>query len=538
MKLSGNIIKSLLTLLACTTLTVGCIKDNFPIEYPETLTLQMSMGTKAAVSETDGTPSSSELEIYTLRIYAFVNGEDIGHTFISNADGSALTDNQMTFYMDLKVYESYMVEGVSTNLIPIDFYVIANENAVLSGGNPLGLNGSEMESSLNSMFFTALNEGKGLPMYAVQRENIQMMGNDATTSPTDDNHKDHTLINHKVELHLQRPFGKLGVFAAKVEGENEDLKITGLRLLENGTVLRNHIMPQSNLNEALRDTDFGVGGVNLNPEGLEVQVTSEIATEASEDFRRNPANYTPVQSQAYYPYENPYGSEPANWATQSDTRGNVLEIDYQFGNKTPETGTVYLPPIKRNEYCIVNCLFNNSGKLTIEYVVVEWEEVKWDDLVFEHPDYNSLSPVGGGTVPYPQAVCWYTGQDSYAGAFKAQFSMHSPANLTWVPTLMNATKREYNISVFEQKDKAFEFPLLPEQLVASEEPYVIVIQPLMPTSADRTFDFAISYTPVWDLSDTQLMFINGNPGNLSYSNSGSDHRYLRITQLASAPTTN
>ncbi len=518
MKLSGNIIKSLLLTLAAGLIAASCIKDNIPIEYPEAMTLQMSVGTKATA--TDGSLEGTEGTLNTIRVYAFVGGEPIGHYF-----GSA-----STFYMDVKVYESYQ----NNKQIPIDFYVIANEAGALNGGEALSLSASTTEDELNSLSFTQLFPENGLLMFGKETKSINMMA-DAGTN-TAEGHKDHTIIAEKVSLNLRRPFGKLGVFAASTEETTSTLTINKLEILENGTVFRNYVMPQTDLANSL---NFGAEGVNLN-QGVKYAVTATISADASDEVKQNSANFTPVLKEPYYPFENPYGSTPENWATKTHDNGNVLKITYQFEGKQEQEGLVYLPPINRNEYIMVNCIFNNAGKLTIHYTVADWDEVEWTGIKFEYPSYESLALPSGNrpsTNDIPQ--CWFTGSDE--GAFLASFKMTSPALQTWTPTLTNATAEDFELTVYRSNDTS-KTPLTADQLIASETPYIIQVKPLKSITTEKTVDLAITFRPSWDQDDIDLLYINGSPGDGStddviWTGGGTNCRYLTITQLVKAPAT-
>ncbi len=546
MKPSGNTIKLLIAALCCVCIPLlsGCIKEDVAIEYPENVMLQMSVGTRA-VTETDGTPANAEEAIKSLRIYAFVDGEPIGHEFIENPKLQTVVENGVTknFYsllMDVKVYESY--RNRDDNMIPVDFYLIANEEGAHYGGNPLDLDEGTSESKLNSMSITGLTPANGLLMYAKEMDVLIDMTKNSATGPNSshsnyNDHKDHTMIDGNLTFSLRRPFGKLGVFAAKAEGETATLTITSLKMLSNGTVSNNYVMPRD-LSSGL---NFNVGEIDLNG-NVDVVVNETIA---STDDREDPANYTPVLVQPYYPFENPYGTDPDvadSWKTSAHDNGNVLEIKWKFEGKAEQTGKVYLPPVNRNEYCMVNCLFNNSGKLTIHYTVVPWEVKVWDDIKYQYPSYESLAlESGGNPTENDKPVCWFTGSD--VGSFRALFKMTAPEYQTWTPTLMDATSEEFELKVYSQSDLSKE--LTADQMVASATPYIIQVRPLQSVSEDRIVTFAITFRPSWDQNDLDLLYINGNPGEggsdedkTIWPDGGTNCRFLEIKQLAKAPTGN
>ena len=112
----------------------------------------------------------------------------------------------------------------------------------------------------------------------------------------------------------------------------------------------------------------------------------ELAVPAGETetaARLDPANYTPVLDAPFYPFENPWGNG-GSWNIPGDEYGNVLQVDYKFGDED-RTGLVYLPEVVRNSYYTVCCLMNNTGKFTVEYMVADWNDGdSWNDLVFLH----------------------------------------------------------------------------------------------------------------------------------------------------------
>ena len=475
----------------------GCSKAPVPDLGEELdVLLQMSVGTKA-VTETDGTPTAAELAIHTLRVYAFVDGKAAGHFY--TPDYAALEDAAGTasgtakhFLMDIKMY--------SLGTKDVDFYVVANEGAMYTAGSAARLDENTTEAELKGFTFTSLNLGNGmalgLPMCCKKTEAIDFASDDESNPQTVPGHEGHTLLAQKLSFELERPVGKIGVFAAKPIGEKGTLTVTGLSVTRSRFV--NFLMLPGNLEEA-----YDNEGSQAAPRDLTIvggSVTAEVASGETDA-----AKYTPVQADAYYPFENPWGSTA--WNLPGDSRGNILTIRYKYDTDSQErTGTVYLPPIDRNTYYMVCCQLSNSGKITVNYSVADWDDAEPYELEFAAPEYELPTqsyPVA--STPYARPTVHYNGDPAaQEGTFSINFKISGPVGQVWTPTLLNATDADYQITV-TQNGSPVAAPYL-----ASADPYGITIRALRPDNVGKTLEFAISYTPQWDPTGTSLLMINGN----------------------------
>ena len=142
-------------------------------------------------------------------------------------------------------------------------YVVANEGAMRTQGSeaPASLSETTSENQLNDFWFTELRDitTYGLPMFCKLSATLDFTKVSDKT-PTDPNHAGHTLIESDIKFELQRPMGKLGVFAAKPRGETGELRITGLTMLSSGTLTRNYLMPQTD--ETLKNITSIVGDLS------------------------------------------------------------------------------------------------------------------------------------------------------------------------------------------------------------------------------------------------------------------------------------
>lgn len=492
----------------------GCNEeDRTPLSGERMVQVQLDVHTRAVDAST-GTPTAEESDLHSLRIYAFDNsGQQAGH--LNLTDG---LDTSNPLLMDLKI----KAEPTEQTL---RFYAVANEGAMSTPGNEKTLDANTSETELKNFTFTLLKtptSDNGLPMFATDEVTI----NTGNTSPqTESGHEGHYTLNEKVNFELERPVGKLGVFAAKVEGETETLTVTGAKILKEGTRMRNYLFPQTD--EVLKQIVSKEAEINL---ALVTggNVNKALSENISDEERKNPGNYTPLLEVPFYPFETPWGS--TSWDTPGDERGAVLQIDYQFGDKT-NTGLVYLPRIERNHYYAICCLMRNSGKITVEYVVADWNDGGNYELDFAYPTYFPIEPMEG--ADYSQPTVYYNPDpDSDEGTFKARFRLTAPEGQEWQPTLLNATPADYEITVYQSGEQGMQKVEPP--YVASSSDYVIKIRALKSENVDRKVELGIGYIPRWDPGDMSLLQINWASGKTIWGGSD-DPEKIVISQIN--PTT-
>lgn len=492
----------------------GCNEeDRTPLSGERMVQVQLDVHTRAVDAST-GTPTAEESDLHSLRIYAFDNsGQQVGH--LNLTDG---LDTSNPLLMDLKIKAEPTEQ-------PLRFYAVANEGAMSTPGNEKTLDANTSETELKNFTFTLLKtptSDNGLPMFATDEVTI----NTGNTSPqTESGHEGHYTLNEKVNFELERPVGKLGVFAAKVEGETETLTVTGARILKEGTRMMNYLFPQTD--EVLKQIVPKEAEINLTLV-TGGNVNKALSENISDEERKNPGNYTPLLEVPFYPFETPWGS--TSWDTPGDERGAVLQIDYQFGDKT-NTGLVYLPRIERNHYYAICCLMRNSGKITVEYVVADWNDGGNYELDFAYPTYFPIEPMEG--ADYSQPTVYYNPDpDSDEGTFKARFRLTAPEGQEWQPTLLNATPADYEITVYQSGEQGMQKVEPP--YVASSSDYVIKIRALKSENVDRKVELGIGYIPRWDPGDMSLLQINWASGKTIWGGSD-DPEKIVISQIN--PTT-
>ena len=280
-----------------------------------------------------------------------------------------------------------------------------------------------------------------------------------------------------------------------------------------GTLTRNYLMPQSE--ETLKNITNIAGDFPLQVVGD--AVTKELANDITDEQRKDPENYTPVLNAPYYPFENPWGSNI--WNVKGDEQGNVLQIDYSFGEGDARTGLVYLPPIERNRYYTVCCLMHNDGKITVEYTVADWEGETYP-IEFDYPSYdNPITPWGSSSLPeegdkYPQPTVYFNSDKTSAtGSYSFSFKMTGPTGQKWTPTLDNP---DFAVSVYQNGTEITDA----NKWVASPDAYEIRVRALKADNIGETVSLGISYRPSWlGENETLMLLINGLTNNLKWEGS-------------------
>lgn len=504
----------------------GCNEeeDRASLSGERMVQVQLKVHTRAEDATTSVTPTDEESALHTLRIYAFsdVDGKystTVGHLYLNEEDLKNTTTN--SFLMDLKI-------KTKTESQTLRFYAVGNEGAMQTQGSGASeqLSQTTSESQLKAYWFTELHDitTYGLPMYA----KVEVTINTNNIIPqTQVGHKGHFTLQEIVNLELRRPVGKLGVFAAKPEGETGELRITGLTMLSSGTLTRNYLMPQTD--ETLKDITSIVGDFELEVVGD--AVTAELADNITDEQRKDPKNYTPVLNAPFYPFENPWGSN--TWNVKGDEKGNVLQIEYEYDGAA-RTGLVYLPPIERNHYYTVCCLMHNDGKITVEYTVAGWEDGGTTDLgEFDYPSYtNPITPADGTSLPesgkYPQPTVHYNqDENSDEGSYWFEFKIWAPkgTNEVWKPVLYTRNPQDFAIEVYQGGQKV---TTVNGSYPTSSASYRIRVKALTNeyltsaqngTQVNKTVGLGIAYTPALLPNENRLLLINGLTGSLKWEGS-------------------
>ena len=531
-KMNNRNLVALLALLFAASVVVGCNKDHgeSATQSTTTITLPVSIDTRASVSEVT---ADGEMVINEVRVYAFTGGKLAGHYYYS---GDAVS--KISFLLDITLYAS------TTQSVML--YAIANETSFLRYSNTTSLSASTSEAVLKSLYFSHVDVESGLPMFYASASPVQLnVADDAAAMPEDvvnaDEHNDHAIIGEPVSLQLERAISKVEVFATKQYGEVADLKITGVTVDKQGRRTHNFLMPQSA--EVLQSVgaESDDMALNLASEPVAVATTLPVGyASASEGekqaMRVDQDNYTALLSTPYYAFENPYGSNNPLLGEESG-KGAVLHIDYEF-NGVARSASVNMPALERNTHYPVYCLFNNEGKMQIDYIVAPWDisedNEEWSEIIFDYPTYsNPVLPMDDSAVrPFSRPEMWFDANGE-AGAFCCRFIMWAPVGQKWT-AVVDAPQSDYAVLVYDSMGN-----LQPDATVTvksgllSTEWYTIKVVPLRNLSVagvEESVKLHVIYTPSW-MHHADYLLINGEQDDPAYQDAGSDPETIVITQI-------
>ena len=482
---------------------VGCQNEVEELTVQqESVTIELSVSTSDNV--TRATPTDAEKAINSLRVYAFCNNKQAGYIY------RAATSPDAPFYMNLELPE--------TGVHEVEFYLIANEASMV---NAALLSEKMSKNALESITFTSLTTSGALPMYCVQKENINVDNilNNANTSA---GHNGHPILNKTIAFSLERPLAKLSVYAAKTTGAASSPQITKIEYLASGTRIHNYLFPQN-------DNVLNAIAAQANNRVLlesKVNIEKEITKGSSQ--AASPENYTEVLTGKYVA-EVATGSTSWN-NPSSDDNAAALRIEYTLGEgKKVENAYVYLPALQRNHHVKVCILINAEGQLVVNYVVADWEDNEMQDYHFDYPTHSYLREFiptgtpGEATIPSGAATM------SETTPFKGYFQMTQPSNDAWTPTLLGLNGANCEIRVYEANTST-EVTTFP--ITASDKWYRIEVWPLINKMdiGDETM-LAISYTAS-GLTESEFLLINGSKDDFYWPYSGTsneDPNYVIIT---------
>ncbi len=503
MQNTDNIIIKLALAVFAAFLATGCIFEKMAMpEDLQHVLIQVNvasdqMQTKAY--ETSGEDATAEeAAINTIRIYAFYNGTLSGH-YYSNAgvDGPIV--------MDLRLPMSGTAE--------VDFYVIANEGAMVRTSGTAALSASTTEADLASFAFTIYGAADGsLPMYAKSKASINVE-NISANHNTAERHTAHNYITEgagsediqTVALNLKRSVAKISLYVATPNGSSDGVSLTDVLMPAKGTRQYGYLLPQTQtVLEAVPATDVNRDFLSA----ASMDVTGSVSS----------ASYNAVFEDVYF-LEVPFGSD--YWNTPNNDNSVIFNLTYTGGS-----GTVYMPPVERNNHYKVYCtLPPGEGNIEVSYVVADWEgDHEWI-LDFAYPTYQS--PVlktgdhgntgGAATMYYAQDA---EGKPTEDGAFCVDFQMTAPTGQTWTPTFFG-DNADYRIKVYDGTTEVI------PPVSASDKWYTIKIIPLKSEKVGSVVQFGITYNPTW-LENPEFLLINSGT---VWNTAGSNEDLIVVTQV-------
>lgn len=512
----------LLGLLSCTKeggesrveILEGCVQVS--IKLPST--------SVAKASTDEGTPEESAIN--SLRVYAFSDGKRVGYRYQT----SSIKTN---FLMNLSVD---IVED-QTAMRTINFYIIANENAMVMEQDMPQINADLTEEQLKGLRFIAIAPNEGLPMCCMESRQVNVLEYGDMSSLSSDitaGYENSFLIKQKQTFSLVRSVGKITVSVKKSKPTVPDVYIKSITMLARGTRHYNYLMPQSE--DFLKTLAPRINDRPILPEGTTYTVTS--------------SDYEQVASA--YCSENPYGS-PA-WNIPNSDNSVVLRAEYSIGEGAEiRNSYMYLPKVERNQWININCIARSEGSLSVEYKVKDWELASDDDqyIVFDYPTHTYILPslpVEGEPVPdftdtHGKAI---EPVMSPAKPFVGYFQILHPAGQRWHPTFVriqdggDAIASDFTTSVYEVASDGT------ETFVAENDGYglntgtntyfKICITPEDQGTVGAKLYLGIT-TMLQGFGYTEYLLINGSQSELYWPSDGVEHsggtdpNVLIITQI-------
>lgn len=484
----NNIILIATALVSAAMISVSCMEKEDASAQMQSVMIELSVSSEGM---TKAVPTASEIAINSLRIYAFYGERLAGYA----EKGTVIEDTP--FYMNLEL------PAAGTH--QVDFYVVANEDKMAYQNGKVILSENMTRSQLESIRFTGLTSGDALPMYGLQKEDINV---DEITSEL--------ILTQKVQLHLSRSLAKISLYAAKVQGSSVTPQILDAKILAAGTRTYSYLFPQSqDILSAIapRPNDRTI-------HSSAVDVNAEVAKGSNE--AKYASNYDMVLADAYLPEVN---SEDV-----------VLRVEYAMSSGGEiRTGFVYMPQIIRNTHYKVCILISAEGQLIINYEVMPWEDNEISEIHFDYPTHSYLRETIPSTESELAAKPSGPAQMSETKPYEGYFQMTYPLNDAWTPTLMGPQAGNCTVAVF-QHDGLGEQEVPQEQwpIDASPKWYRIVVTPdPMKVEAGDEVRLAMTYRAA-GLETIEYMLINGSYQEYYWPYAGEsqqDANYVIITMV-------
>lgn len=504
----NNILLSAATLLVAAMMSVSCLeKESIATDDMQSVMIELSV---SADGMTKATPTTSEEVVNSLRIYAFC-----GERLAGYATRSTVAQGE-PFYMDLEL--------PATGTHDVDFYVVANEEQMAYQNGIVSLSENMTRSQLEAVKFTGLTSGNALPMYCIQKEEINVSEITAAAN-TEEGHEGHFILAKKVKLDLTRSLAKISLYAAKVQGTSATPQIIGAKILAAGTRTYSYLFPQSveTLNEVIsrpNDRTILSSAVNVNA--------------AVAKGTKDASKYDIVHAGAYLP-EVTYGS--SDWSMSSgNEREVVLRVEYALSEGGEvRTGFVYMPQIKRNTHYKVCILISSEGQLIINYEVLPWEDNVIGDIHFDYPTHSYLRESIPTTESDLAAKPAQEAQMSEAKPFEGYFQMSYPLNDSWTPTLMGPQAGNCEVTVYDMTELTpTKIPEDEWPIEASDKWYKVVVTPNpVKVDAGDEVKLAITYRAA-GFETIEYMLINGSYQEYYWPYAGTsqqDANYVLITMV-------
>ena len=508
----NNIFKKIALAIIAAVLFTGCIFEKYEVSGLQNVMIMLEVATDGVVTKATEAPTSDEMKINTLRIYAFLGNRLCGHYYQGTAyDGPILMDLELP-------------EGESN----VDFYLIANEAEMAYENGLVHIDDKMTRSQLENIKFTALVSRTALPMYCKKTETIDA-SDYAAESVAVQGHQGHLKLDRHVDFVLTRSLAKLSVYAAKSLGASAEPQILKVDLVNRGTREYSYLFPQTE--EILDAVPYRSNDRSLIDEAVTISKEVEKGSSAAMD----PANYDEVMSGSYLPEVSAGYSvnDPSyRWDISSgDDTEAVLYVEYAMGEGMEiQRRYVYLPRVERNNHIKVCILINAEGQLIIQYAVAEWdtEDTNMNNWFFDYPTHSYVRHNIPQTAQQLEQRPGSPAVMSETVPFTGYFQMTYPENDTWKPTLTGLEASNCSIKVYREDQLVFTSEA-PVSLPVSDKWYRIEVYPNGEVKAGEKVNLAITYTPS-GLEEMEYLLINGSYNNYFWPGSD-DENFVTITMV-------
>lgn len=517
-KLINITIKAAVAILAV-VLVAGCITDKYePVVSVKGAVVELSLS-----SSSMKTKAVDETAIKSVRIFAFDNaGELVGHIY-KNAPSEG-----EKFHMALTV-------PGDQSAVTVDFYAVANENAMYAGAGSVSLSENMTIDELKDVVYSSLiTTYEAMPLYGVLEDQTLTLSSDLHV---DGNHAA-LKVKETVAVDLTRSLAKIGVYAAAVEGMTKSPVIQSITLESAGRRDVSYLFPAAD-DAALKARDAGIASLNndrifdlvadqedmLSNAGV---VAKQLAAQNTDPNSTVTDYYTEILS-PFYLAEVPYGTD--DWSVAADPSGRPVSLVIKYllhEEDIDRYATVNMPPIERNTFYQVRCLIKSDGQIQVNVSVNSWEEGEAWDLSFDFPTHSdpllATDSYNPGTGKYTEhvygtaATMYFTGTESApaeGGAFSVDFNMSYPIGGIWTPTISGASNDDFEVRLYERGSST---EISDKSVTVTDSNknkwYTIKVVPLKSSNIDSKVTLSISYTPVYTGADySYLLQINGGEEN-------------------------
>lgn len=507
-----NIFKKTALMIIAAVLSTGCIFEKYEVSGLQNVMIMLNVSSEGEITKATEAPTSDEMKINTLRIYAFHGNRLCGHYYQGTAyDGPILMDLELP-------------DGESD----VDFYLIANEAEMAYENGLVRIEERMTRAQLESLKFTALVSRTSLPMYCRKTETINA-SDYASESVAAEGHQGHLKLNRQVDFLLARSLAKLSVYAAKSTGTSAEPQILKMDLVNSGTREYSYLFPQTE--EILDAVPFRSNDRSLVDEPVLISKEVEKGSSAAAD----PANYDLVLSGTYLPEVSagyPVNNPSYRWDISSgDDSEAVLFVEYALGEGMEiQRRYVYLPRVERNNHIKVCILINAEGQLIIQYTVAEWdmEDANMNNWFFDYPTHSYIRHNIPQTDQQLEQSPSSPAVMSETVPFIGYFQMTYPENDTWKPTLTGLEASNCSIKVYKEDQLVFTSEA-PVSLPVSDKWYRIEVYPDGDVKVGEKVNLAITYTPS-GLEEMEYLLINGSYNNYFWPGSD-DENFVTITMV-------